>query len=177
MRTKILTLCFIALFFGCEKEKQFAPDYNVFGFKDGAEWNAKSIIYFESADSITLQVGTFNQVGEIRSHLSIIKIPYQTGKYTIRQSRHLDTSATAGRYYTVFGDVLDGIFDVYEGDDNFIEILEVDKCSNFVKGKFQVTYIQDTISNPYRPQLPDTVRFSDCIFSNYAKKSPVPDLP
>jgi hypothetical protein len=157
---------------GCTKEVQFNPNYDVFGFKNGAEWKATSISYYESVDTISLQADTYNQFGEWRENLYIVNIPIRTGKYTICKSWLLDTNATAGKYHTLIadGDVLEGIFDVYEGNDNFIEIQEVDKKRNFVKGRFQVTFIQDTISNPYKPDLPDTIRFINCVFTTCYKK-------
>jgi hypothetical protein len=173
---RIIIIFSIAFFLlSCKKEEKFSVNYDVFGFKNGVEWKASSYSTFEATDTIGLQANVYNQFGEWREDLIIANIPIKIGKYIVYQGRFLnDTKKTAGQYYTMIsdGDVLDGIFDICENQDNYIEIQEIDTSRRYVKGVFQVTFIQDTISNAYKPYLPDTLRFNRVEFTTYYKLRP-----
>jgi hypothetical protein len=65
--------------------------------------------------------------------------------------------------------VVDGDYIPCDGQDNFIEIQQIDPCRKYIKGIFQVTFIQNTILNRHKPYLPDTLRFTNGTFSSYYK--------
>jgi hypothetical protein len=175
MKQLIIIFSIPILLLSCKKEEKFSVNYDVFGYKNNVEWKASSYSTLEAIDTIWLQAEVYNQYGENRESIAIANIPIKIGKYVIYQSRFLsDTKKTAGKYYTLIsdGDVLDGIFGVCENEDNFIEIQEIDTSRKYVKGVFQVTFIQDTISNAYKPYLPDTLRFNRVEFTTYYKLRP-----
>jgi hypothetical protein len=172
MKKIILFLSIILLFIiGC-KPDEVEVKLGMSGLKNGSKWEANFFSVSETIDTINISAMTTNNLDEPRETLSILNIPLITGRYVIAQCWLCDTSATVGKHFTLIecGDVLDGVFDVCETENNFIEITELDKINKYISGNFQITFIQDTVSKPYKPHLPDTIRFTNVVFSlNYGE--------
>lgn len=141
---------------------------NTFSLKNGLEWEATSKAFIESIDTFSLQASVYNKSGYMREHFVIDNIPLLPGKFIICQGTILSsTSKTSSKYYTIIedGDVLDGVFFVSEKHENFIQIQEVDKKRKKIIGKFQIMYIQDTLSIFYKTYLPDSIQFTNGFFT------------
>jgi|ERR1035437_2744420 hypothetical protein len=166
---RLITLLTIAtLLLGCRKTKEISIVYDVFGLKNGVDWKASSHSVMTKQDTLDIGASTYDQHGE-SSELIFSKILLSKGKQLLfgRNANHAWTA-----FYTVIGgDVLEGVYIPCETQNNFIEIQEIDPCRKYIKGIFQVTLMQDTISKPHKyiPYLPDTIRFTNGVFSSYYK--------
>lgn len=168
MKRLILMLAIATLLSSCRKNKEISILYDVIGLKNGVDWKASSRNLMTKPDTNQISASTFDLNGAEIESLYFSNIRYSRGKQSLFNNRTNKHSWTA-YYTTIGGDVLDGVYIPCEGQNNFIEILQLDQFRKYIKGIFQVTYIQDTISNQHKPHLPDTIRITNEAFSSYYK--------
>jgi hypothetical protein len=159
-------LAIATLIFSCRKNKEQSYNYTFFGLENGADWKAQSLSVMAKPDTLYISVSTFDKNDDVKKHLTFTNISLSKGRQLLFNKNNPNRAWAV--FYTLLGggDVIDGNYIPCEGQDNFIEIQEIDLYRKYIKGIFQVTFIQD---KPYRPYLPDTIRFTNGTFSSYYK--------
>ncbi|MBK8956816.1 MAG: hypothetical protein IPM34_14860 [Saprospiraceae bacterium] len=158
----------------CEKDDIF-DDIGFYGegtaLLNGVEWKGKTGIFplndprFVNClpdTCISILIQKYNDIGELRSKVLLNKVPLRLGKFQFNpiEPSFLDTIyRITYSEFTSDGDVVTGIYSLKEADSSyFLEIIELNKQSGDIRGKFRAKVVRDTA---FIGTFPDTINIED----------------
>lgn len=131
-------------------------------------WEASAIAVEQTIkrDSVFIQATVFNTDGYLREIMTLSYLPIKIGRYPVFSRFNAVSSNLKAKYATISddGDVVEDRFNVFEADNNFVEILSVNQQNKEIQGSFQLTFIRDQSDKIENPSLPDTIRFINGTF-------------
>ncbi len=168
MKKFIILLIFA--YVACQKDDIF-DDIGFYGegtaLLNGVEWKGKTGIFplndprFVNClpdTCISILIQKYNDIGELRSKVLFHKIPLKIGLYLFNpiEPSFLDTFYRISySEFTSDGDVVTGRYSLKEADSSyFLEIIELNKQSGDIRGKFHAKVVRDTA---FIGTFPDTI--------------------
>lgn len=113
------------------------------------------------SDFLYLTSRLYNNEGLLKQELTFIKVPLARGRYRVvpLQLGHCqDSDPVYGYLQYLDDDVLGARYDVFEKDENYIEVEEYNQDTKELKGRFQMTVVFDNHGSTEYPG--DTLRFT-----------------
>jgi hypothetical protein len=177
MKFKFLTF---SLFLGalvlisCKKEKAYTPQPPEYWGEASAVLDGQSVDFFVYATHvqgepyISILIDTLNKEGFKRGRISILKIPFHTGKYKLFEK---GIAASQGLPYSIYtalsadGDAVLAYYNLVEvGTLSYLELKSYDESSQEITGTFEATFAIDSIFKNSQPFLDDTLKFTQGYF-------------
>jgi hypothetical protein len=149
------------MFIGCNDDYDTGPYWGrVSAFKNGASWSGE-IRGSEQSGLLGLTFDRIQSDGLLLEDIFIDRIPKEVGLYTIPMTDTLRRHQyVTGIYFTLQGgDVLEGVYYLDPSATNFVEIVSTNR--GIYKGRFQVSFVIDSMRHAMHPYLPETVVFTD----------------
>ncbi|MCE6990618.1 hypothetical protein [Dyadobacter sp. CY323] len=183
MNRIVLFIILLVVNIGCNLQYDARPKNPSWGFlttkMNGQDWNktyrngyqvVQGLISTGAVGSAMPCKGEFYYInselytdrGEVRQHLSLIKVPIVKGKYKVTpyiNGHCSDSDPVYGILYTQFGDVMDDQYNILTSESNFLQIDSYDDKSKEIKGTFQLTFVLERAGSGQT--LPDTIRFRE----------------
>ncbi|MEP7198094.1 MAG: hypothetical protein ABI851_16370 [Saprospiraceae bacterium] len=167
---KYLLIVIATLVFSCEKDSIF-DEIGFYGegtatlngiLLKGKTGVFKSKEYCSPDTCISILILHYNESNELRGKILMNFIPLKKGKYLFNpiEPSFLDTLyRITYSEFTSDGDVVTGRYSLKESDPSyFLEILELNKQSGDIRGKFQAKVVRDTA---FIGTIPDTIVIED----------------
>ena len=173
----------IIFFNACKKDMIPLPSYywgNVSTDKNGQNWANEpkgwtltlyGVVDTRGArikkDTFALLIDRFNESNSHREGIGILGIPIKIGQYNILSTKGLidnkqvDSTMASFSLSSEDGDVQIGYYNVLETAPNIISVDELDTIKNEVRGKFNITFINEY---PKAGSPPDTIRFKNGVY-------------
>jgi hypothetical protein len=114
------------------------------------------------SDFLSLTSHLYNNMGRLKQELTFIKVPLARGKYRIVQLRLgycQDSDPVYAYLQYLEDDVVGARYDLFEKEENYIEIEEYNPATKELKGRFQMTVVFDNHGSTEYPG--DTLRFTN----------------
>jgi len=163
---KNLLFLFLLFLVACNKNGDKPVPYwgEVSALKNGSCWRADIFAannkpYYQGIDIL---IDKFNEVGFLREHIIIYKIPMKVGFFALDSTEVRDIDTLVGsKYFTSLddGDVLGDSYDLLLDDSipDFVEITEI--SGKEIAGNFQMSFVKDLTHGEGDPAAPDTIVF------------------
>ncbi len=173
MRSIIIFILFILLF-SCKKTNDVEnfEDYSFESQKNGVQWNALAIAILhhnrDNKEVLSIDANIFNKVGYLRESLHIGNLNVIEGKQKLLNRIPNSPIDTIYASYTTFmadGDVIEDRFDLYELEQNYINVKSIDYVKMKMIGTYQLSFVRDPNDPVTNSDLPYTIRFTEGEFN------------